>query len=203
VRAFLAVAVLAVTIGIGGVLLLRGTDQGQPTSVTGSAGPSSASPASQAPSAKPSAVDPTEPLSQPATAKAGAPVDTEPLAPVSLDERVDFGNGLVAVVTSVERVDVEARQPGETAGPAAAVRLKLRNTSEEPVDLAALAVNAEDVDGVPLIPNFTEPTEALSGILDPGASRIGRYVFRHDGDIDDLTIHVHHDTTPHFIVIRT
>lgn len=148
-------------------------------------------------------VDPYEPLSPPATLAPAAPVDIDPLQPVSVDKPADFGNGLVAVVTEIEAVEVEAAQLGETAGPAAAVHLEVRNESEGSLDLDGLAVNAEEgPEGIPLVPNFMPPAVALSGVLEPGDSAVGIYVFRLDGDLDAITIQVHHNTTPNFVVIQ-
>ncbi|WP_131106018.1 hypothetical protein [Ornithinimicrobium sufpigmenti] len=129
-------------------------------------------------------------------------MDTEPLEPVSVDEPADFGNGLVAVVTEIQAVEVEAARLGETAGPAAAVHLDVHNESDAALDLAGLAVNASDKEGIPLVPNFMPPAEALSGVLEPGDSAAGVYVFRLAGDIDAVTVQVHHNTTPNFVVIQ-
>lgn len=187
-----------------------GTTSVDASEVTGTDGPSEPSslPAALAPAAAMGAPelsggdDPHEPLSPPATAAPAEPVDIDPLEPVTVAEPADFGNGLVAVVTEVEAVDVEAARLGETAGPAAAVHLEVRNESDVSLDLDGLAVNAEGPQGIPLVPNFMPPTEALSGVLEPGDSAAGIYVFRLDGDIDAVTVQVHHNTTPNFVVIQ-
>jgi len=160
-------------------------------------------PAPQAPTSPAAAVDPNQPVSDPATRAEQEPVDVSPLAPVAVAHPADFGNGIVASVAAVEGVDVEATRPGETAGPAAAVRVTVENSSGVPVNLDGLVVNASDESGTPLVPNFTSHAHPLSGVLAPGQSREGTYVFRTDGGLDGLTIDIHHDTTANFVVITT
>lgn len=188
VLAILSIPALVVLVGVV-ALGLRGTDG----AAAGAAAHSSTSKGN---------TDSQESLSPPATALPVEPVDTKSLEPVALFEPADFGNGLVAAVTAVMEVDVEAARPGETAGPAAAVHLEIRNESDIALDLDGVAVNATDGRGLPLVPNFMSPALPVSGVLEPGESRSGIYVFRTDRDIDDLTIQVHHNTTPNFVVIH-
>lgn len=152
---------------------------------------------------KASTIDPDKPLSAPATRKPSEPVDVKPLDDqVEVGESADFGSGLVATVTNVRSIRAEARQPGETAGPAVAVRVKLHNGTDEPVNLAGLAVNATDSRSSPLVPNFTGPTREFSGILEPDATTYGVYVFRLNGRSTGLSVQLHHDSVPQFIVVN-
>lgn len=147
-------------------------------------------------------IDPDEPLTSPATVEPTASLDSKPLTPASVKQPRDLGNGVIVVVTRVTRTEATARQPGETAGPAAAVRVEVRNRTRAAIRLDAIVVNAEDAKGSPLIPNFTS-SQPLAGALAPGKSKQGTYVFRVARDIQDITIHVHHDSTSSYVVVRT
>jgi hypothetical protein len=160
-------------------------------------------PATTAPSSAAVPIDPNEPLSGPATRDDQAPVDLSALVPVAVEQPVDFGNGILAAVSKVESVTVEAAQPGETAGPAVAVHVTIENRTESALNLDGVAVNVSDLDGTPLVPHYTSEVAALAGSLEPGGSRSGIYLFRTDVGINDLTIDVHHDSAANFVVVET
>lgn len=149
-------------------------------------------------------INPNEPVTPPATASADAPsVDVTTLAPVAVNEPGAFGDGLVATVVEAEQVNVAAQGPGDTAGPAVAIHLELRNDGATAVDLGGLAVNASDSDGNPAAPNFAPPTVELSGSLAPGEARTGVYVFRVDDRATALSVDVHHNTSSKIVIINT
>ena len=109
--------------------------------------------------------------------------DTAPVAdivkePVAPGTPAPLGAGVSVVLVDSENLDVEARVPGETAGPAVAATLEVRNDSSEPFDLSSLAVTATYGDGTPAIGNDSEPARALTGTVKSGASVKGVYVFR-------------------------
>jgi hypothetical protein len=145
----------------------------------------------------------TEPQGPPLTAPPGEPVDVEPLPPVGVGDRSDFGNGLVATVVEVESVEAGIGAPGDTAGPAVAIHLELRNEADQAVDLGGIAVNATDAEGTPASPNRGAPAEQLTGLLAPGATSTGVYVFRVDGSPDGLVIDVHHNASPNIVLVET
>lgn len=127
----------------------------------------------------------------PATATDGAQVGVNVLPAVGVGTPADFGGGVTALVTSTKQVDVEAVAPGETAGPAVAVTLEVRNDSDAPVDLSLLAVAASYGKDVPAIPNGNDPADPLVGTLAPGAHRSGVYVFRvPKAEADSLVVSV-------------
>jgi cytoskeletal protein RodZ len=89
-----------------------------------------------------------------------------------------FGSGVSAVVNDYRAVNVQARAPGESSGPAIAVTLEVSNESGANVDLSQLSVTASDSQGLPALPIESEQAAAFEGALEPGSSRIGVYVFR-------------------------
>lgn len=147
-------------------------------------------------------IDPDEPLSAPATADDQGSTVATVLEPVAPGEDAPFGTGLVVTVVDVDEVEVEAMGPGSTAGPAVAVGLELRNESGEPIDLTAVAVNARDGDGTPVVPSFASPAEALSGVLDPGGTGAGTYVFRVADGAEGIEIEVQYAGAPNVVIVR-
>ncbi len=99
------------------------------------------------------------------------------LDPVPVGESVRVGPAVRARVDSVTSARVRPLGPGDIAGPAAVVVLRLVNTSAEPVDLAGLAVTATGADGAPAIPSDGKPSDVLTGSLPAGGERAGTYVF--------------------------
>ena len=87
------------------------------------------------------------------------------------------GRGLTASVLRATRINATARIPGEVAGPAVSVQLKMVNRGASAVGLGSLvAVTAQAADGTPFSP-ITTSTTAVSATLRPGAATVGRYVF--------------------------
>lgn len=105
--------------------------------------------------------------------------------PVALDEVADFGTGVTTRVDSVDGIEAQAQGPGEVSGPGVAIDLTVTNDSAAPVDLALFLVNLTDADGNPGIPMLGDPTEPVEGLLAPGASVSGTYVFTVDEDARD------------------
>ncbi|WP_299038916.1 hypothetical protein [uncultured Pseudokineococcus sp.] len=105
------------------------------------------------------------------------PVATRTLPPVDVGEEGRFESGLVATVEEVVPVRLDARGPGEVAGPGHAVVLELENGSSAPVDLAGVAVSATSEDGTPAVPSSSSAAEPLTGALEPGGTARGTYVF--------------------------
>ena len=134
--------------------------------------------ASQAP---PSTVPP--PTSPAATAPPDAPpVGVDTLPPVAVSEQVRLSSGLILEVVQVDRIDVQATRPGDTAGPAVAVNIAATNDSPAVLDLIGFTVTATGPDEAPLGISSSEPAAPLEGVLEPGQTRDGWYVFRVDGD---------------------
>lgn len=100
------------------------------------------------------------------------------LAAVKAGVPAEFGSGVSAVVNDYRAVNVQARAPGESSGPAIAVTMEVSNESGVDVDLSQLSVTASDSQGLPALPIESEQAAALEGALESGASRTGVYVFR-------------------------
>ncbi len=62
------------------------------------------------------------------------------LPPIDFDEAGDFGTGVTAEIIGLEAVDGEARLPGEIAGPASRVEVRLVNDSGETIDLSGARI---------------------------------------------------------------
>jgi hypothetical protein len=142
----------------------------------------SASPASR-PSATGSAATTAAARTTPVPAPGGGnihqTVTAPPLktnAPVSLAEPAVFGGGMSARVVQQHVIQAEARLPGEMAGPAASVTIRMINDSSKAVSLAAVVVNEYDANGTPLVMT-TSISTPLHGMLAAHGSAEGTYVF--------------------------
>lgn len=118
--------------------------------------------------------------------------DTDLREPVPLDQPTDFGNAVEVVLTKVERVEVEARGPGQVSGPSVRVQLGLTNGSAEALDLAAVVVNLYAPDGTPGAPmEGGEGFVPFTGALLPGATAVGTYTLRlPDGVPEDAALYL-------------
>lgn len=139
----------------------------QPGAITDSTTP----PASAAPSG-PTAPPTTGDINEVVEA---APVETLP--PTPLSDPVEVAGTARLEIVSVARVDAEARLPGEIAGPALAVTVAVANTTDAPLDLAAVTVNLADAAGLASAPLTTAPNAPLEGELAPGENAEGVYLF--------------------------
>ncbi|MGY1746893.1 hypothetical protein [Blastococcus sp. SYSU D00695] len=155
------------------VLLADRDDDGGETAAP--AATSAAPSGTEAPFTPPPAPDTPEPT--------GPTEDVDALPPalpeVPLDETAAVGNGITASIDSVEAVSAEGGEPGDVAGPALRVTVRIDNGTADPVSLDGVAVNAyHGADRVPGSP-VSDPTEApFAGTVQPGASAEGVYLFR-------------------------
>lgn len=130
-------------------------------------------------------------------------VDVEESPPVAVDEPAWFGNDLVVTVTGIEPAELEARGPGQTAGPGVVVTLEVRNAGAAPIDAGGVVVNAAYGHATPADPNYSDAAEPLSGMLEPGATATGSYAFRVPSDqVDSLVLDIHHATSPNVVVVE-
>jgi hypothetical protein len=104
-----------------------------------------------------------------------APVSTAP--PVGLTDTADFGGQVSARIAQVNAVQATATLPGEVSGPAVAVTLEITNSSAQAIGLDSVTATLTDAAGNPASPIAADPSAPLSGVLDPGATNSGTYVF--------------------------
>jgi hypothetical protein len=139
----------------------------------------------------------------PATAPVTEPVADDVKGPVPLGTAAELGGKVFVTLTEADDLDVEAKLPGETAGPAVAATLEVRNDSGTPFDLSTIAVTASYGDGTPAIINKSEPTSELTGTVEPGRTATGVYVFRAPADQSDTVIlEVQSGTQPNVLRLK-
>jgi hypothetical protein len=195
------VAALVVAVLLGGGALLVGPWSGERAD---------AAPAATSASARPSAPD--EPAgatgSAPATPDApavatGKPDELPPSLPaVPLDAEAAVGNGITASLVSLEAVTGSASGPGNIAGPALRVKVRLTNGTSAPVDAALVSVDlTHGDDQVPASPLDDPSRVPFSGTLKPGATAEGTYVFTVPAnDRDVVTVSVGYQAGAPFMV---
>jgi hypothetical protein len=161
----------------------NGTAAGTPASTPPSSTPPSSTPGEPGETTVPAegatTTAPPPPTAPPTTGDINQVVEAPPaetLASVALSDPVDVPNARLEI-TSVKRVDAEARLPGEVAGPAVAVTVSISNTGETPIDLGAVTVNVADAAGTASAPLTAAPNAPLAGELAPGADAEGVYLF--------------------------
>jgi len=138
-----------------------------PTPVPSETGPAPVVPSPPAPS--------TYSGPPPATASV---VGATTLPPVQQGEAAAFGDGLVATVTGVEQAEATGTDPGDVAGPATAVRIRLENGTDAPVDLGGVTVTATHGADAEPAPSLTGPPSApAQGVLAPGEDAEGVWAF--------------------------
>lgn len=166
------------------------------TAVTAATEP--AAPADPAASADPAAPAETaaapEPTSPPTTGDINEVVEAVPvetLAPTPLVEPVEVQGTARVEIVGVDRVEAEARLPGEIAGPSLAVTVAVANTSGIAIDLTGVTVNLFDAAGTASAPLTSSPNAPLVGELAPGSGAEGVYLFDFGADRSEpITVEV-------------
>ncbi|RBY94248.1 hypothetical protein DQ244_02595 [Blastococcus sp. TBT05-19] len=116
-------------------------------------------------------------------------VDEPPpsLPEVAIDAPAAVGNGIVATIASVEAIEGTAVGPGNIAGPALRLTVRIENGTSEAVSLDGVAVNlSHGADRTPASPLDDPSRRPFTGMVDPGASGEGVYVFSVPTDARDL-----------------
>ena len=140
-----ALAVVVVGLVVLGLALRGGDDARTPSAAAGTTAPLSAE--------GPPAAAPAVPTPEP-TGPTDAVDEPPPSRPaVALDETAEAGDGVTASITSVEAIDGTATGPGNIAGPALRVTVRVDNGTDEPVPLGGVSVDlASGEDLVPASP---------------------------------------------------
>ncbi|CCG01722.1 hypothetical protein [Blastococcus saxobsidens] len=156
--------------------------------------PASASPtATSEPTVPSETPDPsTDPLPQEEPGTEGSDSGEVPVLPVvALDESVAVGD-VTASIALIEEIDGRATGPGDVAGPALRVTVRVVNETSGDVALDGVSVNLyhgpERTPGSPLDDPSRSP---FAGALPPGDAAEGVYVFRVPADArEDVTVEV-------------
>jgi hypothetical protein len=98
------------------------------------------------------------------------------LPPVKMGTPAEIAGGVSVSIGKAAAFTATAHGPGEIAGSAVSVEVRVTNSASAPFDLNTLAVNAA-YDGTPALPNDSDPAKPLSGTLRPGGSATGIYAF--------------------------
>ncbi|HEY1118852.1 MAG TPA: hypothetical protein VGE43_14160 [Acidimicrobiales bacterium] len=97
---------------------------------------------------------------------------------MSLDRVAHFGTGLDLQVTGVEPVHGVARGPGEIAGPAVRLTVRLTNRGRREISLESVVLAVSyGRDRTPAMSLSGPGGRPFAGALAPGHSQCGRYVF--------------------------
>lgn len=178
--ASLALVVLMV---VTAVLLRSSDDDDARRAADGPAAPTATPEESAVPSGEPSA-EPTDAgdLGAIPAEPAGEVESTDELPPamppVALDAGADLGGGLVVAIADVESIQGTARGPGNVAGPALRVRVRITNGTQEPVSVDAVAVNLySGPDDDPASPLDDPSQRPFRGSVPAGDRAEGTYVF--------------------------
>jgi hypothetical protein len=203
--------VAGVLVAAAGPTLSRGGDD--PAGASASA----AAPAttSATPATTSTAPDPTSAASP--TSPSGPPLSEAPelgdavvadelppgLTPVPLHGTAAVADdGVSATLAKIEAVDGTGTGPGNVAGPALRVTVRVANGSAGPLDLDAVVVSmSSGVEQVPASPLGDPSAAPLTGPLAPGDTAEGVYVFSVPADVRDLvTVSVSHRADAPFMV---
>jgi hypothetical protein len=191
--AVLAAVLVAVVIGLSG-----GNDDGSapaaasssPAPSTGAGATASDSAATTAPPESEDAAD--EDREEPAP-DAAEPVSAEgeqlpPVLPeVPLDAEASPDDGVVLTVPRIEAIQGAAEGPGNVAGPAVRVTIRIENETGDPLSLDGVAVNMfHGEENTPASPLEDRTRQPFVGDLPDGEAAEGVYVFSVPADARDL-----------------
>jgi hypothetical protein len=180
------VVVAAVVLG----LVLSG--RGDPDGSAAEAGTSTSS----APTTPAGTTAPAAPFGTAAPGAAGGPTDADGLPPrlpaVGLEKTAAVGDGVTARIVDLEAIDAQAQGPGNVAGPALRVTVRLDNGTGSDIDLAGVSVNlAYGPELTPASPVNDPSASSFDGQLPTGRSAEAASVFTVPRDTrDTVTITV-------------
>ncbi len=103
-----------------------------------------------------------------------------PTTTAALDEAIAFDTGIVVEIVAVDPITVTAETPGEMDGPALRVSVAARNQSGEPQEVDSAVVTLVTADGQVGVGTTAGSPSPLSGVVEPGGSVSGTYVFMLD-----------------------
>lgn len=103
-----------------------------------------------------------------------------PTTTAALDEAITFDTGMVVEIVAVDPITVTAETPGEMDGPALRVSVAARNQSGEAQEVDSAVVSLVTADGEVGVGTTAGSPSPLSGMVEPGATVSGTYVFMLD-----------------------
>lgn len=140
-----------------------------------SRGPDASAPAGPLPSATGTWSPP--PSHAPQGPRAPAPVVTRS---ASAGQPVTFDSAATVSLDALSAISVSATTPGEITGPAVQVTVKVSNGSQQALDVSSAVVSVTAEDGTLGIPTTAGDPAPLEGVIAPGQSVTGSYVFMLD-----------------------
>lgn len=174
-----AVAVVVVVLTVVSLLLSGGDDDRTPSAAAGetTASTTTAPPVVAAPTAPTPA--PTPETTPEPTGPTGDVDDPPPSRPaVALDAAAEVGDGVSASLVSLDAIEGTATGPGNIAGPALRITVRIENGTDEPVSLGGVVVDlASGRDLVPASPLDDPSAAPFAGTVAPGEHADGVYVF--------------------------
>lgn len=179
-----AVAVVAVVLTVVSLLLSGADDDRTPSAAAGettasetTASTTTAPPVVPAPTAPTPA--PTPETTPEPTGPTGDVDDPPPSRPaVALDAAAEAGDGVSASLVSLDAIEGTATGPGNIAGPALRITVRIENGTDEPVSLDGVVVDlASGRDLVPASPLDDPSAAPFAGTVAPGEHADGVYVF--------------------------
>lgn len=180
-RVWLGAAVAVVVVVLTGVSLLLsgGDDDRTPSAAAGetTASTTTAPPVVAAPTAPTPA--PTPETTPEPTGPTGDVDDPPPSRPAcALDAAAEVGDGVSASLVSLDAIEGTATGPGNIAGPALRITVRIENGTDEPVSLGGVVVDlASGRDLVPASPLDDPSAAPFAGTVAPGEHADGVYVF--------------------------
>jgi len=124
--------------------------------------------------------------------------------PVAPGAEAVFSEGLAVRAGAETETTVTARGPGEVSGPALVVPLTFRNGSTVPVDLDGIRVAASYGGGTPAPSVDGPPTQAPTGVLQPGGTAEGTFAFSMPpGNLRSTTLQITSISSEDVVVIRS
>jgi hypothetical protein len=185
-RLWAAVAGVSVVALVVLFIVLSGGDDDPPGTAGSTTGSSTGT--SSAPSSGAAATDSATAAPTPGDPNAAPPS----LPPVALDDVAAVGNGMTASIVDIEAIQGEAMGPGNIAGPALRVTVRITNGTSAATSLDGVAVNlAYGADLTPASPLDDPSQRPFVGSVAPGKTGEGVYVFTVPEDSrDSITIDV-------------
>ncbi len=179
-----AVAAVVVVLVVLGLLSRYGDDDRTPSSAGAeeTASTTTAPPVASATTAPPVVSAPTAPTPQSTPEPTGPTDDVDDPPPsrpaVALDEAAEVGDGVSASLVSLDAIEGTATGPGNIAGPALRITVRIANGTDEPVSLGGVVVDlASGRDLVPASPLGDPSAAPFAGTVAPGEHADGVYVF--------------------------